>query len=276
MKFVAILSSTFLACSLHAQTVKDLQTELMVLQTEISALQTSAAKIATLQNQVAALQATVTKNQTVATGQYVQVNDLQLALSNQQAQLTTIENNPALLLGPFVTVDPSPENGVAGPNIVITGANVSIVNGSGQTSVVNGTGNLIIGYNELPPNIVLPNGARAGSHNFVIGRYNQFAVSGFGNLVGGESNAASGEAGFVAGGSNETSGTFNSVLGGVDNWASGSYSVVCGGGYDWTTNVASVILGGYDNKENAAYSITVGGTGNTDVSTAPFYSINLK
>jgi hypothetical protein len=266
MKFVAILSSTFLACSLHAQTVKDLQAELMVLQTEISALQTSAAKIATLQNQVAALQATVTKNQTVATGQYVQVNDLQLASSNQQAQLTMIENNPALLLGPFVTVDPSPENGVAGPNIVITGANVRIVNGSGQTSVVNGTGNLIIGYNELPPNIVLPNGARAGSHNFVIGRYNQFAVSGFGNLVAGELNSASGTGGFVTGYLNTIYGPNCSVLGGEGNVSGADYAVVVGGENNSVGGTANVILGGLSNSEAGEFSVLLGGTNNPPAS----------
>jgi len=38
-----------------------------------------------------------------------QMLDLQLASSNEQAQLTTIENNPALQLGQFVTVTTQPE-----------------------------------------------------------------------------------------------------------------------------------------------------------------------
>jgi len=52
------------------------------------------AQISTLQSQVAALQA--------------QVNAL-------QAQLAGVQSNHALLLGPFVNVDPNPEIGVIGP-----------------------------------------------------------------------------------------------------------------------------------------------------------------
>ena len=68
--------------------------------------------------------------------------------------MTLIAANPALQLGPFVIVDPNPENGVAGPNIVFTGANIHIINGAGSTQGFygggNGLGNLIIGYDEVP------------------------------------------------------------------------------------------------------------------------------
>ena len=50
-----------------------------------------------------------------------------------KTQLAAVQHNNALLLGPYVTVDPNSENGVIGPNIVITGANIHIVDGSGAT-----------------------------------------------------------------------------------------------------------------------------------------------
>jgi hypothetical protein len=219
MKLTLILSSIFLACSLHAQSVASLQAEIAALQKEVAALK------------------------------------------------------PLAALAPFISVDPNPQNGVQGSNITFHGANVHIVNGTGQTGTVNGTGNLIIGYDELPPNILLPVGGRSGSHNLVVGMYHQFTSTGFGNLVAGEKNVANGEAGQVAGGYNTVSGTFNSILGGVTNYARGSYSVVCGGGQNWTTNVANVILGGYDNQENANYAVIVGGYGNVDASSGPGYTV---
>ena len=69
-----------------------------------------------------------------------------------------------LALASFVSVDPNPENGVAGPNIVFTGANVHIVSGSGATTDngnSTGLGNLIIGYDEVDPNNPLNPGDRA-------------------------------------------------------------------------------------------------------------------
>jgi hypothetical protein len=61
----------------------------------------------------------------------------------------------------------------AANEVVITGANLRIVNGLGATRTVNGLGNLIVGYNEeriassfRPP----PANVRTGSHNVVGGR----------------------------------------------------------------------------------------------------------
>ena len=82
-----------------------------------------------------------------------QVNSLQASNTTLKNQLAAVESNPALALGPFVTVDPNPENEVVGPNIIFKGANIHVVSGSGTTVDNNGTGlgNLIIGYDELPP-----------------------------------------------------------------------------------------------------------------------------
>src|SRR4029434_14516 len=68
--------------------------------------------------------------------------------------------------------------------LVITGANLRIVNGLGTTDTTNGLGNLIVGYNELRNNICcppLPPDNRTGSHNIVVGKQHNF--SSFGGLV---------------------------------------------------------------------------------------------
>jgi len=205
------------------------------------------------------------------------VKELQAEIVSLQAQVAALQSSSVQALAPFVSVDPNPENGVAGPNVVISGVNVHIVNGTRQTATVNGLGNLIIGYDELPPNAVeMQNIGRGGSHNLVVGRYNQFGVAGFGNLVGGEWNDAASEAGFVVGLYNETSGAFSSISGGVGNWAGSEYSSVCGGEGDWSLGICSVVLGGYYNKEYGSHSVTVGGYNQTDASTAPEFGIDLQ
>jgi len=89
-----------------------------------------------------------------------QVAALQTQVSAQQAQITSLQNQltaakPVLALAPFVSVDSGAENGVAGPNIKFTGANIHILSGSGATDdnlshggTLTGLGNLIIGYDE--------------------------------------------------------------------------------------------------------------------------------
>ncbi len=126
------------------------------------------AEIAALQAQVASLQD--------------QVNSLQASNTTLQSQLATVQSNHALLLGPFVNVDPNPEIGVIGPNIIFSGANIHIVSGSGSTDDNGnrtGFGNLIIGYDDAPGSQPLTGfplnpGDRGGSHNLVIGRFNRF------------------------------------------------------------------------------------------------------
>jgi hypothetical protein len=102
------------------------------------------AEITALQAQVSSLQATVSTLQD-------QVNSLQTSNTALQNQLAHAKN--VLALDPFVSVDPNPEIGVIGPNIIFSGANIHIVSGSGMTnegSNPRGLGNLIIGYDEAP------------------------------------------------------------------------------------------------------------------------------
>jgi hypothetical protein len=60
----------------------------------------------------------------------------------------------------------------AANKVVITGANLRIVNGLGSTDTTNGVGNLIVGYNELRRDFGrFGEDDRTGSHNVVVGRF---------------------------------------------------------------------------------------------------------
>ncbi|MGH8063935.1 MAG: hypothetical protein ACRERE_01605 [Candidatus Entotheonellia bacterium] len=98
-----------------------------------------------------------------------------------------------------------------GNTVIITGANLQIVNGVGQTSCEdnlgnpipgcpNGLGNLLVGYNE-PRDPSFPGvpgeTIRTGSHNVVVGRFHNFA--GVGGLVAGELNEILGDFAAVSG-----------------------------------------------------------------------------
>ena len=65
-----------------------------------------------------------------------------------------------------------------GTEMSITGANLHILNGTGQTETTNGLGNLIVGYNELRETGKNP---RTGSHNLIVGNRNDYLS--FGGVV---------------------------------------------------------------------------------------------
>jgi hypothetical protein len=135
--------------------------------------------------------------------------------------------------------------------IFITGANLHLVNGLGQTDCPvdsegnplpgcpNGLGNLIVGYNETrPSDPEFPEeNIRTGSHNVVVGTELNF--SRFGGLVVGRFNTISGDFAVVSGGGrvpftdegagNTASGEGAVVSGGQNNTASGNFSSVSGG-----------------------------------------------
>jgi hypothetical protein len=143
--------------------------------------------------------------------------------------------------------------------IVITGANLHIVNGTGLTGCIgeggeeipdcpnpNGLGNLIVGYNEPRPE-GFGEDIRTGSHNIVVGQWNNF--SRFGGLVLGVQNAISGD--------------FAAVSGGVSNTASGRFAVVIGGAISTAGGQSAVVSGGQENTASGAGAVVSGGTFNT-------------
>jgi hypothetical protein len=145
------------------------------------------------------------------------------------------------------------------PEVVITGANLRIVNGLEATGSTNGLGNLIVGYNE-------PRGGeddrRTGSHNVVVGALHNF--SRFGGLVVGYSNEITGENASVCGGIfNTASGVNASVSAGYGNTASGNVAVVSAG----DSNTASIdfasVSGGNGNTASGTFAVVSGGGSNT-------------
>ena len=163
-----------------------------------------------------------------------------------QRQVNLIASNPSLQIGPFVSVDPNPENGVTGPNIVFTGANLHIVNGALGTGKVNGLGNLIIGYDEAT---TLNPGDRSGSHTLVMGEYNTFTSHAFG--------------GVVFGTNNRLDSFFTSILGGTNNLGQSTSSVIVGGDSNAVLEDAgNVVVGGDHNACYGFFDVALGGEGN--------------
>jgi hypothetical protein len=145
--------------------------------------------------------------------------------------------------------------------VVITGANLRIVNGLGNTETTNGLGNLIVGYNELQGDGFID--TRTGSHNVVIGKFHNF--SSFGGLVVGFENEISGQYASVSGGLfNTASGNGASVSGGRGNLAKGASSSVSGGAANTSLSDMSSISGGRSNGTIDGESASIsGGFGNT-------------
>ena len=73
----------------------------------------------------------------------------------------------------------------AANEVVISGANLRIINGLNATDTTNGLGNLIVGYNQ-PRGPIFPPDVHTGSHNIVVGKRLNF--SSFGGLVVGDVN----------------------------------------------------------------------------------------
>ena len=161
--------------------------------------------------------------------------------------------------------------------VVITGANLHIVNGLGATDTTNGLGNLIVGYNELRSILPPPGGfpgpepelnIRTGSHNVVVGIQHNF--SSFGGLLVGRSNTISGPFSSVSGGDNNTaSGDRSSVSGGALNTASGPLSSVSGGELNTASGQFTSVSGGVQNLASSGFgpgrggASVSGGLGNT-------------
>ena len=259
---------------------RGIRAEITALQAQVAALQSS---VSTLQDQVNTLKTAnsdlenqINSLQTSSAKVQNQVNSLETSNTTLQKQLAAVQSNHALLLGPFVNVDPNPEIGVKGPNIIFSGANIHIVSGSGSTfdnDNARGLGNLIIGYDDDPQNLnagmgggaPLQPGDRGGSHNLVIGGGNRFTQSAFGGIVAGELNTISSFGATVAGGRiNTASGQDASVNGGIFNTASGQFCTVNGGVRNIANGDAASVSGGLFNTAGGEATVVIGGQGVAD------------
>jgi hypothetical protein len=188
------------------------------LQAQVTDLQT---KVATLTSTNTSMQAQLDASKGMISSLQTQVN----AFSALQAQVDALAKSSSgsslSAFAKYVTVDPNPINGVKGPHVIFSGANVHIRSGSGATDdsgTLMGLGNLIVGYNEprnpdLVPNQIACDRAYTGSHNI---------VAGFGNVV-------QSYGGLVAGQQNCIGSAYSSILGGTINEAAGPSSTILGG-----------------------------------------------
>jgi hypothetical protein len=185
-----------------------------------------------------------------------------------RAQTFTAEEVQKLkLLLQHIRMDINDLNGLAGPHIIIEGANVHVQSGYGATDdriggEPSGWGNLIIGYNEVSPNMANPAEARRGSHNLVIGPGHTYIN--VGGLVAGEQNTLLGAYASVSGGQNNAArAPWSSVSGGVANRAIGAYASVSGGAVNDAVGDQSSISGGTHNIASGVIASINGGYSNT-------------
>lgn len=161
-----------------------------------------------------------------------------------------------------------------GGTVTISGANLRIVDGSGDTDgPTNGLGNLIVGYNERRPiagrEVPFDPNVRTGSHMLVVGK--ELNYSSYGGIVAGLANTTGARFATVCGGrENRALDWASSVSGGRGNAASRPFCAVRGG----LSNVAggffpggivrswASVGGGMGNLASAVRSSVAGGTGN--------------
>jgi len=164
------------------------------------------------------------------------------ALQDAIDALSTGTTVPPVLtqLANYVTIDPNTINGLPGPHIIFTGANLHVRNGQGGTYFgANGVGNLIIGYNA----VVVSGTTRSGSHNIVIGDAHSYPSMG----------------GFVAGFGNGALGIATAVSGGEFNTAVGQMSTVGGGFGNSTPALDSAVSGGLNRSTTSQFQWVAGG-----------------
>lgn len=164
------------------------------------------------------------------------------AITDLQAQVANLEQ-----LNQLITVSNAEINGLAGPHVIIEGANLHVRSGSGSTDdggTPTGLGNVVIGYNEAAGQTTAD---RLGAHNVILGDQHTYTSTG----------------GVVAGTQNTISGPGASVLGGTNNTASGDFATVSGGAFNQATGEESSVTGGVSNLATALRASATGGAQNT-------------
>jgi hypothetical protein len=231
------------------------------------------ARVAALETAVKALQADLTTTKADLAATNARLADTNGKLSDLTTRVVAIEGSNVLALDPFVSVVPSAINDLPGPHVLFTGVNVHVRNGNRwkESHTSNGTGNLILGYDEVPESYAPaydPATYRTGSHNLVLGRSNRF--SSWGGLVSGVNNTLSGGAGAVVGGEmNVVSGWYGAIVGGLENSVSAPDGVIAAGRGNQAiddpvvSTHGTAVFGGINNTAAHAGAAVLGGLGNT-------------
>ncbi|HYA35323.1 MAG TPA: hypothetical protein VEF03_06875 [Candidatus Binataceae bacterium] len=233
-----------------------LAAQVAALQSQVNALSGLSAQIASLQSQINALSTLATQ----VAGLQTTVNTLQTSVNGFQQQISGLTNLASL--GTYISINPGTVNGVLGPNLVFSGVNVQIVNGSTSTTTPNGLGNLIIGYNDdSGPYQSTTDANRSGSHNLIVGDEHRYTSAG--GIVAGYGNQISSLYASVTGGTQNAALAYAStVSGGDSNSAKGSQSSISGGHFNVAAGTQASVSGGESNGADGEYAAVGGGTGN--------------
>ena len=165
---------------------------------------------------------------------------------------------------------PLPLSLEAGNSVLrITGVNVQIVDGSGDTGgTPNGRGNLIIGYDEgrclADPEEDAPCVSDADCTGTWGPPCHREDKTGSHNLVVGPGHRYTGTGAVVAGSMNEVRGGGSVAIGGSLNGAAGG-AVALGGFANVADTAFAVGVGGYENRAGGPQAVVVGGSGNEAV-----------
>ena len=172
-------------------------------------------------------------------------------IAELQAQVEALEAQVVPGLAEYVVVDAELDL------VQISGANLAVNNGMGNSAWNNGLGNFWLGYNEDIDGAPL---ARTGSHNLIIGNSNAYTNSG--NLIVGAGNEVHSYQGVAAGTNNTLEGVRSMVFGGNNNLVSGEMNIALGGVQNHAHGTNSVVVGGQLNETDEYHSVAVGGYGN--------------
>lgn len=192
-----------------------------------------------------------------------QVQSLDSQTQSLESRLASLE---ALLEDFSIAFVPDGQGGTV-KTIVITGANLQIVNGLGATNgnpadpddivnyQTNGVGNLILGYQEVR---IAGVNDRTGSHNLVIGPGNNFTS--FAGFIAGSQHDVTAPCASIVGGEGNTATAFSScIVGGSGNLAAGRASCVIGGCFNTTSNTCATVSGGNSNTASGENATVSGG-----------------
>lgn len=197
-------------------------------------------------------------------------NDARIAALEEELQTLRAQLDNVLNVNQYLSLATVNEQ----PTVRLTGANLQIVNGMGDTATSNGTGNLLIGYDERrdealsDPQCSLgrtSDGAPVTSEAECVAAGGLFAVnhtSGSHYLVVGSRHNYSRWGGILAGVRNTGNFDFAGVSGGAGNTAAGPFASVIGGTGNIASGFAASVSGGEGNTASGDRSSVGGGTGN--------------
>ncbi|MEL6196038.1 MAG: hypothetical protein AAFQ77_03180 [Myxococcota bacterium] len=252
-----------------AEEVDELQAENAALQEQLATANSErtaiTARVTTLENQTdVALAEAVAALET-------DVQRIDTQLTDQSPALTSLSDLLA-----YLTVDSDADT------VTFSGANISILNGAGDTYTANGLGNLFLGYASTTRevgecvagvdagDICLNDSSctgsscdfeipapRSGSHNLYVG--DGHLGTGSGSILAGLDGTASADHTFLAGQGNVVSAQYASIPGGRFGEASAIGASICGGNGGLASGTDSSISGGSLGRATAQSATVSGG-----------------